>query len=395
MRPEPPASSAAASLEAYARARLERLDAALLRRVVTGTAPLPEGGAWVERGGRRLLNFSGNDYLGLSRHPEVIAAAQEATARYGAGAGASRLVTGAYPLLRQLEDRIAAFKGTEDAIVFGAGYLANLSIVPALAGGGDLILIDALAHSCLHAGAKLSGAQTETFPHNDVAAAERFLAARRGDFRRALLLTDGVFSMDGDLAPLPALLALADRHDVWTLVDDAHGLGVVGADGRGAAHVFDPPACAPLQMGTLSKAVGAYGGYLAASAAVCDLVRNRAGAFIYTTAPAPAAAGAALKSLEIIGRDAELRARPLDLAARFCSSLNLPPPVSPIVPVILGEPDRALAASETLAEHGFLAAAIRPPTVPKGTARLRITFCAEHGEPQVDRLAETIRGMIL
>lgn len=387
----PPQTSAAASLEAYASGRLARLDAAALRRSVVETAP--RGGVLVEGDGRTLINFSGNDYLGLSQHPEVKRAAQEAAEIYGAGAGASRLVTGSYPLLQTLERRIAAVKGTEDAVVFGSGYLANLSITPALAGGGDLILIDALAHSCLHAGAKLSGAHVEIFPHNDVAAAASILSRTRKDFRRAMLLTDGVFSMDGDIAPLPELLALADRYDGWTLVDDAHGLGAVGTEGRGAAWTFDPPACAPLQMGTLSKAAGAYGGYLAASRAVCDLIRTRAAAFIYTTGLPPAAAGAALAALEIIERDPALRARPLALAAHFCRALDLPAPLSPIVPVVLGDPQRALDASAALAEQGFLVAAIRPPTVPKGTARLRITFSAVHEGSQIEGLAGAIRGL--
>ncbi len=384
--------SSSRSLQDFAAGKLSRLGALSLRRSVAETTP--RGGAMVERDGRALINFSFNDYLGLAQHPEVIDAAVQAARDFGAGAGASRLVTGAYPLLQTLERRIAAFKGTEDAIVFGSGYLANLAIAPSLVGGGDLILIDALAHSCLHAGASLSGAHVEIFPHNDVDAARAILQEKRAAHSRAMLLTDGVFSMDGDLAPLPALLALADEFDVWALVDDAHGFGVVGADGKGAAYAFDPPACAPLQMGTLSKAAGAYGGYLAASHAVCELLRTRARAFVYTTAPPPAAAGAALKALEIIEADADLRARPLALAARFCAALGLPAPASPIVPVVLGDPDSALAASRALAEAGFLVAAIRPPTVPKGTARLRITFSAAHEEAQVDALADAMRTVL-
>jgi 8-amino-7-oxononanoate synthase len=388
----PPDDRAAASLDAFACARLARLDAAALRRSVVETAP--KAGALVERDGKTLINFSGNDYLGLSQHPEVKEAARQAVEDYGAGAGASRLVTGAYPLLQGLERRIAAFKRTEDAVVFGSGYLANLSITPALVGGGDLILVDALAHSCLHAGAKLSGAHVESFAHNDFTAAAAILEATRRQFRRAMLLTDGVFSMDGDIAPLPELLALADQHDVWMLVDDAHGLGVVGKGGRGAAYTFDPSACAPLQMGTLSKAVGAYGGYLAASRSVCDLIRTRAAAFIYTTSMPPAAAGAALAALDIIERDADLRARPLALAARFCRALDLLVPQSPIVPIVLGAPDAAVAASHVLAERGFLVAAIRPPTVPKGTARLRVTFSAAHTEAQIDGLVSAMRAVL-
>ena len=257
-------------------------------------------------------------------------------------------------------------------------------------GSRDLILVDALAHACLHAGAQLSGARVETFAHNDLADLDAKLTALRGEARHALILTDGVFSMDGDLAPLPGLLALVERHDAWTLVDDAHGVGVV-AVGKGSAHAFDPPALAPLQMGTLSKSLGSYGGYLCASNAVCELLRTRARPLVFTTAPAPASIAAALAALDIIERDPELCDRPVALAKRFCAAAGLPEPVSPIVPIILGSADAALEASARLRKEGFLVTAIRPPTVPRGTARLRITFCAAHHEPDIDRLASLVR----
>ena len=250
------------SLDEFACGKLAALERARLRRTPVVTA---RDGIFAERGGRRLLSFSCNDYLNLSRHPAIIKAAVEAAQRYGVGAGASRLVTGNHPLYDELESRLARLKGTEAACVFGSGYLANIGIIPALAGSGDLILVDELSHACIHAGAKLSGATVQRYRHGDVAHAEALLAEHRGRHAHALIATDGVFSMDGDLAPLEELSALAKRHDAWLLVDDAHGLGVVG-HGRGSVFA-NGGADVPLQMGTLSKAVGAYGGYLCASQA--------------------------------------------------------------------------------------------------------------------------------
>jgi 8-amino-7-oxononanoate synthase len=383
---------ASTSLDAFASAKLAGLERSQLRRRIVETEGLDA--VRVRQDGQVLLNFCSNDYLGLSRHPEVIAAAQAATARHGTGSGASRLVTGGHPLLFELEARLARFKGTQDCIVFGSGYLANLAIAPALLGAGDLILIDELAHACLFAGAQLSRARVETFAHNDLADLADKLTEMRPDARRAMILTDGVFSMDGDLAPLPGLLALADRHEAWALVDDAHGVGVV-AGGHGAAHAFTPPALAPLQMGTLSKSLGSYGGYLCASRAVCELLRTRARPLVFTTAPAPAAIAAALKALDLIESDRAMCERPTLLAQRFCAAAGLPEPVSPIVPVILGSASAALEASNRLRAEGFLVTAIRPPTVPRGTARLRITFCAAHDEADIDRLAGLVAAWAL
>ncbi|WP_300542352.1 8-amino-7-oxononanoate synthase [Maricaulis sp.] len=384
-------TSATASLERFAADKLGQLDRKSLRRKPVETRH--RDAVHVERDGRELINACSNDYLGLAHHPEVIEAAREAAAEWGAGAGASRLVTGGHPLLFELERRLAGFKGTEDCIVFGSGSLANLAITPALVGPDDLILIDALAHACLHAGARLSAARVEVFRHNDLAHLRTLLAAHRAEARHAMILTDGVFSMDGDFAPLPEILALGEQYDAWTLVDDAHGIGIVG-DGRGSAHAFAPPAAAPLQMGTLSKALGSYGGYLCASQRVCELLRTRARPLVFTTALPPASAAAALKALDLIETDAELRNRPLALARRFCSRMRLPEPVSPIVPVILGSADLALAASAALEETGFLVTAIRPPTVPEGTARLRITFSAAHSESDIDRLAKALKSIL-
>jgi 8-amino-7-oxononanoate synthase len=384
-------SSTPSSLDGFAARKLAGLERRNLRRKLVETAC--QDAVRVQQGDQTLINFCSNDYLGLAHHPEVIAAARDATAQHGTGSGASRLVTGGHPLLFELERRLAAFKGTQDCIVFGSGYLANLAITPALAGSTDLVLVDELAHACLHAGAQLSRARVQTFKHNDMADLAAKLEAGRGDARHAMILTDGVFSMDGDLAPLPQMQALARIHDAWLLTDDAHGIGVVAA-GRGSAHAFGAPVDVPLQMGTLSKALGSYGGYVCASHDVCELLRTRARPLVFTTALPPASVAAALKSLDLIQADPDMCDRPLALARRFCAALGLAKPVSPILPVVLGNETAALDASARLRQSGFLVAAIRPPTVPKGTARLRITFSAAHAEADVDRFATTLADIL-
>ncbi|MFY9836915.1 MAG: 8-amino-7-oxononanoate synthase [Xanthobacteraceae bacterium] len=387
------------SLDEFAGEKLSYLEQAQLRRTPAVTA---RTGLWVERDGRRLLSFSCNDYLNLSHHPDVIAAAVDATKRYGVGAGASRLVTGNHPLYAPLEARLSRLKGTEAACVFGSGYLANTGVIPALVGRDDLIVIDELSHACIHAGAKLSGAEIHRYRHGDVAAAEAILAAHRRKKKHALIATDGVFSMDGDLAPLVALARLAQRFDAWLLSDDAHGLGVVGggrgstfANGAGANGGAHGPAAVPLQIGTLSKAVGAYGGYLCASRAVVELICTRARTFIYSTALPPAVIAAASAALDVIERDPVYAAEPLRKAKLFTRALNLPDAQSAIVPVIVGESDAALAASNILRDNGFLVVAIRPPTVPPGTARLRFAFTAQHEDSDIARLAELVRTHVL
>lgn len=380
------------ALDRFATSKLEALDAAHLRRSLVDS--VREDGVWIERNGRRLLSFSCNDYLNLTHHPKVKAAAIAAIEKHGAGAGASRLITGNHPLFAELEARLARFKQTEAACVFGSGYLANAGIIPTLVGEGDLLLIDELSHSCLWAGSQLSHAQVQTFRHNDLAHAEELLTRNRGDYRHALIVTDGVFSMDGDLAPLAELGALAQAHDAWLMSDDAHGLGVV-ANGKGAVFAGGTKAPVDLQMGTLSKAIGSYGGYLCASQPVIDLIKTRARTFVYSTGLPPASVAAAIAALDIIESDAALTARPLANAQAFTRALNLPLAQSPIVPVILNDEMRALEAQQLLEREGFLVTAIRPPTVPKGTARLRLAFTAAHPEAEIARLASVIRERIL
>jgi 8-amino-7-oxononanoate synthase len=377
------------SLDDFAASKLAELERASLRRVLAES--IRGEGPWIERDGRRLLSFSCNDYLNLSHHPALKKAAIAAIAQYGVGAGASRLVTGNYPLFRELEARLARLKGTEAACVFGSGYLANTGIVPVLAGAPDLILIDELAHACLWAGTQLSRARSLAFRHNDVAHARALLSENRARVRNALLVTDGVFSMDGDLAPLHDLAALCADFDTWLMTDDAHGLGVIG-NGRGSAHAASAERV-PLQMGTLSKAIGGYGGYLCASRAVIDLMKTRARTLIYSTALPPAMAAAAIAALTFIESEPELTAKPLAKARAFTSRLGLPEAQSPIVPLIIGEPEAAVHASRKLAEEGFLVAPIRPPTVPAGTARLRFAFTAQHPDQEIARLADAVRAL--
>ena len=380
------------SLDTFAAAKLAGLAALDRRRTLVETARAD--GLWVTRGGRRLLSFSCNDYLNLTQHRAVKAAAIAAIRRWGAGAGAARLVTGNHPLYAALEEKLARFKGAEAALVFGSGYLANAGILPTFAGAGDLVLIDALSHASLRAGAELSRAKVLVFRHNDMGHVEDLLATQRQNHPHTLIATEGVFSMDGDLAPLPALAALARRFDAWLLVDDAHGLGVLGG-GRGSIVAQNLAAEVPLQMGTLSKAIGGYGGFLCATQAVIDLIATRARTFVYATGLPPATVAAATAALDIIAETPALTALPLAKARAFTDLAGLPPATSAIVPVVLGEDRAALEAARRLEAEGFLAVPIRPPTVPAGTARLRLAFTAGHPDAAVARLAGLVREQIL
>jgi 8-amino-7-oxononanoate synthase len=379
------------SLDDVARDKLAALERRQLRRRLAVTAR-PDATAAVQAA-TELISFSCNDYLGLSHHPEVVAASIDATRRFGAGAGSSRLVNGNHPLYLELERKLAALKGTEDAVVFGSGYLTNVGVIPALVGRSDLILMDELCHSCLLTGARLSGGHVLEFRHNDAEHLRELLAAERAAHRHCLVLTDGVFSMEGDLAPLAALAAVAAEHDAWLMTDDAHGLGVVGG-GRGSSFAGAEPVRIPLQMGTLSKAVGGYGGYLCASSTVAELVRNRARSFVYSTGLPPGVVAAASRALDIIATDHELVRRPIARAREFTAALARPPAQSAIVSLVVGSAPRALDASAALRAAGFLVAAIRPPTVPPGTSRLRVTFSAAHTQEQVAALAAAVKPLI-
>jgi 8-amino-7-oxononanoate synthase len=380
------------SLDEFAAAKLAELERAHLRRSLAQTTRLD--GIWALRNGRRLLSFSCNDYLNLSQHPAIKAAAMAALEQYGIGSGASRLVTGNHPLFADLESRLARLKQTQAACVFGSGYLANIGIIPALIGADDLVLIDELAHACLWAGARLARATVMAFRHCDLAHLQALLGRHRAHHGRALIATDGVFSMDGDLAPIPELAAIAERFDAWLMTDDAHGIGVVGG-GRGSTFVGGAKADVPLQMGTLSKAIGAYGGYLCASAAVVELIHNRARSFVYSTGLPPAIVAAAAAAIDLIEAEPAYAALPLAKARAFTRRVGLPEAASPIVPLIVGDAQAALEASRLLEAEGFLVIAIRPPTVPAGTARLRFAFTARHPDDEIERLAAIVRDRIM
>ncbi len=395
-----------ASLDEFAERKLAALEQRNLRRTLIETERL--GPVEVKRRGKRLISFSCNDYLNLSQHQAIKAAAVEATEKYGVGAGASRLVTGNHPLFAVLEAKLAKLKGAEAACVFGSGYLANTGIIPALAGVDDMVVVDELSHACIFAGAKLTGGALHVFRHNDTGHLGEILAAHRADHPRALIVTDGVFSMDGDLAPIGELADIAAEHDAWLMTDDAHGLGVVGC-GRGSGTVNLPSpkqssgfaqagggqGRVPLQMGTLSKAIGGYGGYLCASQSVIDLIRTRCRTLFYSTGLPPGVVAAAIAALELIESDPDYAALPLTKAKAFTALLGLSEAESPIVPIVLGDSERTLLASRLLEDEGFLVVAIRPPTVPDGKARLRVTFTAAHKDEDIARLAEIIRTQIL
>ncbi|MEA2978788.1 MAG: 8-amino-7-oxononanoate synthase [Alphaproteobacteria bacterium] len=371
------------SLDDFARQKLSTLEQAHLRRTLVPTGR--HGDLWVDRKGRRLLSLSCNDYLGLGQHPALKAAAIAAIERHGVGAGASRLVTGDHPLYAELEERLARLKATEAACVFGSGYLANAGIAPALVGRGDLILLDELSHSSLWTGARLSRAEVLPFRHNDPGHAADLLKQHRARQQRALIVTEGVFSMDGDRAPLTELAAVAREYDAWLMVDEAHDLDFEAAGRAGV----------PLQIGTLSKAMGAYGGYLCGSQPVIDLVRNRARTLVYSTGLPPAIVAAAIAAIDLIEREPARLALPVARAQAFTRAAGLPLAQSAIVPVVIGEASAALAASQILEAEGYLAVAIRPPTVPEGTARLRLSFSAAHPDAEIARLAGIVRTRIL
>ena len=375
------------SLDIFCAEKINKLEEGASFRKLKTTHRVAE--AQSHQAGKSLISFSCNDYLGLSHHPTLLEKANEAARLYGTGAAASRLITGNYPLLEELEEKLAKLKNTQACLVFGSGFLANIGLIPALAGSDDLILVDELAHACLNSGARLSGAKVIRFKHNDYADLENHLTAQRKSSSKCLILTDTVFSMDGDLAPLPALRDIANRYDSWLITDDAHGIGVIGA-GRGGGFAFDPPVVADVQMGTLSKALGSYGGYVCGSQKLVDLLVNRARSFVYSTGLPPMSTAAALAALEIIEQDPTLVDKPLAYAKQFCDRVGIPTPQSPIVPVIFGDNDTVIAVSEKLANEGFLVSAIRPPTVPDNTARLRIAFNASHKTADIDRLADLI-----
>jgi len=342
--------------------------------------------------GREVVCFCSNDYLSLAADPVLKAAAVAAIERWGVGAGASRLVSGTMTPHRRLERRLAEFKGVEAAVVTSTGWQANHVAIQALAGAGDLVFCDKLNHASILTAAFACGARARTYPHGNVARLEALLRRHRGDGRRCLIVTDSVFSMDGDLAPLSALADLRDRHDCLLMVDEAHATGVLGEGGRGAAELLGVEGRVDVTVGTLSKALGCLGGFVAGRGELIDTIVNAGRAYIYTTALPPALCAAALAALDVVRAEPARRVKVLGLAERLRERLAVAgfgtsASRSQIVPVHLGEAARAVEVSRRLLEAGFLVPAIRPPTVPKGASRLRISLCAGHQEAEVDRLA--------
>ncbi|MDO8465648.1 MAG: 8-amino-7-oxononanoate synthase [Gallionella sp.] len=372
--------------------------------------------------GKPYLAFCSNDYLGLANHPQLIAALQQGASQYGVGAGAAHLVSGHSIAHHQLEQALAAFVGKPAALLFSTGYMANLGTVQALVGKDDTIFADKLNHASLNDAMLLSRATIKRYRHNDMAQLAQLLEQAKNG--RKLIITDAVFSMDGDLAPLPELLALCERHDAWLLADDAHGFGVLGAQGRGSLFNFKSPPTPLLQRGedadasfdnpplqkggrgdlispriiymaTLGKAAGVFGAFVAAEQVVIDTLVNHARSYIYTTATPPALASAVLESLKLIGQGDALREHLRGLIAQLRNGLSdlrwpLMPSGTAIQPLLIGDNHAALALSEALRERGIWVAAIRPPTVPQGTARLRITLSAAHSAADVTRLLEAL-----
>jgi 8-amino-7-oxononanoate synthase len=329
-----------------------------------------------------------NDYLGLAGHPALREAASAAMERYGFGSSASRLVSGTSALHRELEQKIARFKGTEAALAFNSGYAANTGIIPAIAGEGDLILSDSLNHASIIDGCRLSKAEVKVYRHRDVDHVQDLL--KQGFLaRRTLIVTDGVFSMDGDIAPIPELVLLAEKYRALLMVDDAHATGVLGDTGRGTAEHFGLANRVPIQMGTLGKALGSYGAFVAGERTLIDYLVNRSRSFIFSTALPPMVCAASIAALDIIDREPERRENLRVNRERFVQGLlslgiAIEDSETPIVAVMIGESEKALMVSEKLSEYGIYAAAIRPPTVPEGRARIRATITATHTADDID-----------
>jgi len=362
---------------------------------------------WIERSksslikidDRELINFSSNDYLGLSQHPAAIQCMATASQQWGVGSGASRLITGSQAPHQELETFIAEQKQCEAALSFSSGYATAIGTLTSLLGKGDVVILDKLSHASLIDGAKLSGATLRVFPHNDMGALKKLLGKltlKRPPEQRILIVTESVFSMDGDLCPLNELVELKEQFNCLLLLDEAHGLGVLGQKGLGLAEKLSLQKRIDIHMGTLSKSVGVSGGYIASNKELIELLLNKARSFIYSTSPPAAIAATSLTNLQIIvsHEGQKLREKLHQNLSRITEDLNLPTTASAIIPIILNDSKAALALSHTLLEKGFLAPAIRYPTVPKNAARLRVTISATHSEEQIHLLVKTLRPLL-
>jgi 8-amino-7-oxononanoate synthase len=374
---------------------LAELERSHLRRARRQVVSLPDG--WCEVDGQRLRNFAGNDYLGLAQHPRLRQAAHRALTDAGCGAGASPLVSGRSRWMVELEETLAWFEHSEAALVFPTGYAANLGVIPALVtpGEDDVIFCDRLNHASLVDGCRLAGARLRIFRHTELDRLEQDLR-RCGGARRRVIVSDGVFSMDGDLAPLPELVRLARATGALLIVDEAHGTGVWGATGRGVCEHFQVADHVPVRIGTLSKGVGALGGFVVGEQPLIDWLWNHARTQVYSTALPPPVCAAAAEGLRIIDDSPALRAALHDRCQRFLRLLAehdlhpLPGAAGPIIPLQLNDPENALAMGAELARRGYLVGTIRPPTVPRGTSRLRISLSAVHDDGALEGLARAV-----
>jgi 8-amino-7-oxononanoate synthase len=398
------ADSPVERLRAELAAELDALDAGGLRR---RPAVLSQGqGPYIHVSGRRCINLAANNPLGLANHPGVRAAARDALDAWGSGSGASRQVCGSLDVHRELETRLARFKGTEAALVFPTGYMANVGVLSALAGRGDTVLLDKLCHASLIDGARLSGARVRTFPHRDLERLEALLQKETGG--RVLVVTDSIFSMDGDCAPLGDLAERCDRSGALLVVDEAHATGVLGPGGRGAVAGAGLEGRVPVTVVTLSKALGCLGGAVCGSKDLVEFLRHKARSFVYTTALPPSCAAAAIAAIDLVGKTPALAARARSRARQVWQAIAeadtpftcAPPggwgtetdgPPAHILPVVVGSADAALAVSESLLAAGVFAPAIRPPTVPAGTARIRLSFMAEHTGADLEQVIAALR----
>ncbi len=356
-----------------------------------------EQGPEVSSDGKRVVMLCSNNYLGLANHPRLKEAAIEAVKKYGCGSGASRLISGNMELHQELERRIAGFKHTEAALVFSSGYLCNIGVIDSLVGEGDVILSDELNHASIVDGSRLSRARVRVYPHKDLNVLEEELRRLKG-CRRRLIVTDGVFSMDGDLAPLPGIVELAKKYKAITMVDEAHDTGVMGGNGRGCVEHFGLEGQIDVQMGTLGKALGSFGAYIAGGKELIDFLINRARSFIFTTALPPPVCAAAVAAIEIITQDHSLRNR-LWENAKFLREglsrmgLSVGNSETPIIPIIIGESSTTMKACEILLQYGVYAQGIRPPTVPEGSSRIRTTVMATHNREHLTRALEAFRAV--
>jgi len=370
---------------------LENLAAQSLRRFLTPAEGLP--GGRVRVGDRVLLNLSSNDYLGLSQDPRLIGAARDAAARWGVGAGASRLVVGHLALHEEVEVRLAEFKGIEAAVIFSTGYMANLGAISALVGPGDTVFCDRLNHASIYDGIKLSGARLARFPHRDLDRLEDLL--QKSGTGRRLIVTDSVFSVDGDLAPLQEMVELKDRYHAWLMVDEAHATGVLGAHGGGLIAALGLTSRVEVHMGTFSKALGSLGGFVAGDRRLVDYLHNRARSFIYSTAMPPPVLGAIAAALDIVANEPERRKYLLLEAEKFRQTLtqagfDILGSETQIIPALVGENTRTLELAARLRERGLMAVALRPPTVPPGRSRVRFSLSAAHSTEDLAAARTTI-----